>query len=135
MSYLFVSQLLELTHKKVCREYLEYVWKRKFDWDEQKTKSWLVENQQQLEQNEAEWKEEKNYRLNIIKKYLYNEETSKEIKPNDSTDDNITGIRYIDNQVVTTKGEKYVIKKEGEEWDGGSRGKVKTKGKRGKGFV
>ncbi|GIL70269.1 hypothetical protein Vretifemale_1098 [Volvox reticuliferus] len=44
-------------------------------------------------------------------------------------------VRYLDGRVVTTKGEKFIIEKTGEEWDGGSRGKVYTKGKRGKGFV
>jgi len=34
--------------------------------------------------------------------------------------------------VVSTKGERYVVEKEGEEWDGGSKGKVITR--RGKGF-
>lgn len=43
-------------------------------------------------------------------------------------------IRYHDGQVVSTKGEKYVVQKLTEDWDGGSRGKVYTKGKRGKGF-
>eukprot|EP00877_Chromochloris_zofingiensis_P001170 jgi/Chrzof1/11053/Cz05g21250.t1 len=43
-------------------------------------------------------------------------------------------VRYRDGQIATSKGEKYVIEKIGEEWDGGSKGKVYTKGKRGKGF-
>ncbi|KAI7841164.1 hypothetical protein COHA_005130 [Chlorella ohadii] len=42
--------------------------------------------------------------------------------------------RYRDGALVSTRGEKFVIEK-GPEWDGGSRGKVYTKGKRGKGFV
>ena len=37
--------------------------------------------------------------------------------------------------VVTSKGDKYVCEKLKEDWDGGSKGKVYTKGKRGKGFV
>ena len=43
-------------------------------------------------------------------------------------------LRYRDGRVVSTKGEKVIIEKVGEDWDGGSRGKVYTKGKRGKGF-
>lgn len=43
-------------------------------------------------------------------------------------------LRYRDGKVVTTKGEKVIVEKVGEDWDGGSRGKVYTKGKRGKGF-
>ena len=34
-------------------------------------------------------------------------------------------------QVTTTKGGSKYIVEEKEEWDGGSRGRVKTKGKRG----
>lgn len=44
-------------------------------------------------------------------------------------------VRYREGVAVRLgKGEKYVVEKVGEEWDGGSRGKVFTKGKRGKGF-
>mmetsp|Transcript_7136 Transcript_7136/g.12295 ORF Transcript_7136/g.12295 Transcript_7136/m.12295 type:complete len:300 (+) Transcript_7136:133-1032(+) len=45
-------------------------------------------------------------------------------------------VRYREGQVVASRGEKFVIEKSGlPEWDGGSTGKVKTKGKRGKGFA
>ena len=43
--------------------------------------------------------------------------------------------RYLDGQVVANKGEKFVVVEQKEEWDGGSRGRVKTKGKRGPGFA
>ena len=36
---------------------------------------------------------------------------------------------------MVSKGEKHVVTACKEEWDGGSSGKVITKGKRGKGFV
>ena len=36
---------------------------------------------------------------------------------------------------VRPRREKYVVVDEKEEWDGGSRGRVKTKGKRGPGYV
>lgn len=42
-------------------------------------------------------------------------------------------LRYRDGVVVATKGEKFIVEKE-PEWDGGSRGKVKSKGKRGVGW-
>lgn len=45
-----------------------------------------------------------------------------------------TGVRYLDGQVIATKGERHVVVQETTEWDGGSTGKVITKGKRGKGF-
>lgn len=45
-------------------------------------------------------------------------------------------IRFRDGQIVSRKGEKVIYEKDPwEDYDGGSRGKVKTKGKRGKGFV
>jgi len=47
-----------------------------------------------------------------------------------------TQVRYHDGVPVhMRKGQKYVVENLKEEWDGGSRGKVKTKGKRGKGFA
>lgn len=45
-----------------------------------------------------------------------------------------SAVRFRDGAVVTTKGEKYITEKK-EEWDGGSRGRVKSKGKRGVGWV
>ncbi|MEW5299715.1 MAG: hypothetical protein WDW36_002704 [Sanguina aurantia] len=44
-------------------------------------------------------------------------------------------VRYREGQAVTSKGEKFIVEKLKEDWDGGSTGKVYTKGKRGKGFV
>ena len=45
-------------------------------------------------------------------------------------------VRYRDSQIVTRTGDRAAQPKvEVEEYDGGSRGRVKTKGKRGKGFV
>lgn len=49
----------------------------------------------------------------------------------------MTGVRYRDGMVVQakdTQGGKYLVEQK-EEWDGGSKGKVITKGKRGKGYV
>jgi len=44
-------------------------------------------------------------------------------------------IRYLDGKVVATNGAKYIEIQQKEEWDGGSRGRVKTKGKRGTGWA
>ncbi|KAH9252967.1 hypothetical protein BASA81_009123 [Batrachochytrium salamandrivorans] len=44
-------------------------------------------------------------------------------------------LRFLDNKVVSTKGEKYIEIKDKEDWDGGSRGRIKTKGKRGPGYA
>lgn len=43
-------------------------------------------------------------------------------------------VRYRDGVVVSTKGDKYIVEKS-PEWDGGSRGRVKLKGKRGVGWA
>mgnify|MGYP000088145909 CR=1 FL=1 len=51
----------------------------------------------------------------------------------EKTDDN-SKIRYIDGQVVSRTGQKTIVFDDTLEWDGGSRGKVKSKGKRGKGY-
>jgi hypothetical protein len=44
-------------------------------------------------------------------------------------------VRFRDGVVASTKGQKFIIESTKEEWNGGSSGKVYTKGKRGKGFV
>lgn len=44
--------------------------------------------------------------------------------------------KYLDGQAISVKnGEKHVVVNQKEDWDGGSTGKVYTKGKRGKGYV
>ena len=43
-------------------------------------------------------------------------------------------LRFRDGKVVATNGAKFIIESLQEEWDGGSRGRVKTKGKRGTGW-
>ena len=45
------------------------------------------------------------------------------------------GVRYRDGFAVASKGEKHIEVPGKEEWNGGSSGKVYTKGKRGKGIV
>ncbi len=49
--------------------------------------------------------------------------------------DGVRKERYLDGRLVSTRGEKFITQTTGEEWDGGSTGKVITKGKRGRGFV
>ena len=46
-----------------------------------------------------------------------------------------SGIRYLNSKIVSTKGEKYIVENTTPDWDGGSRGRIKTKGKRGPGYV
>jgi len=47
----------------------------------------------------------------------------------------VPAVRYHNGAVVSRKWEKYVVTDEAEAWDGGSKGKVFTEGKRGKGVV
>lgn len=44
-------------------------------------------------------------------------------------------VRYRDGMPVANKGEKYIVQTVKEDWDGGSSGKIYTKGKRGKGVA
>jgi len=44
-------------------------------------------------------------------------------------------VRFLDGKVVSRSGEKFTVVSEPKEWDGGSRGRVKTKGKRGPGYL
>lgn len=134
MAFLFVNELSELTNKVVCREFLEYVWKKQHDWDENSTKQWLIDNANQLKELESEWKAKKEEKRQLLNRYIYDEPVSKVLTPYTSNEAP-SKIRYIDNQIATSKGEKYITEKVGEEWNGGSKGKVYTKGKRGKGYI
>lgn len=66
-----------------------------------------------------------------IKVNTSNTSSSGQQPPSSSSDK----VRYREGVVVSRKNEKYIIEKVGEDWDGGSKGKVYTKGKRGKGFI
>lgn len=48
----------------------------------------------------------------------------------------ILQIRYLDDHIVSYKGEKSItVHRAADDYDGGSKGKVMTKGKRGPGFI
>ena len=56
-------------------------------------------------------------------------------KPKTNNNTSESKVRYLDGKVVATNGAKYIEVSTKEDWDGGSRGRVKTKGKRGPGWV
>lgn len=113
---------------------------------------WLMD-QENLAQSEASWhacqeqkqrdaaeaaRKEKEHRKQLLAKYhLQAVGTSASTEPKQARQapKSKNQLRYREGQVVTAKGEKYVVEKSGQEWDGGSKGKVVTKGKRGKGIV
>lgn len=66
-----------------------------------------------------------------VKKSKLKPKQNKAKKP---TIDAASKIRFIDNEIVSRTGAKSIIIDDTVEWDGGSRGKVKSKGKRGIGF-
>lgn len=133
-----ITTLHNITNGIVSQEYIKYMYKNKYDMKIEETANWIVESisNDTLKEQEKEWKEERRKRLEFAERVGVEtpklSKTSIIYKPNE--EDQPKKIRYHDNNIVTTKGEKYVLEKK-EEWDGGSRGKVKTKGKRGKGFV
>lgn len=132
----FLVQKLWLDVDGIVRQdYVEYVWKRMCDRDEDQAREWLTANKDGLKEMEAQWREKKKEREALVNMYCF-EENGKDkpvVLPNQQEPE--TKVRYLNGQVVSTKGEKFIVEKTDKEWDGGSRGKVYTKGKRGKGFV
>lgn len=107
---------------------------------EEKQSIWEMEQKQQLQIADAE--EHMEIKKKIVGKYYLEAVSLDNGKKTDSNkpfliikDDQQKKSRFRDGVVVSTKGQKYVVEKESEEWDGGSKGKVYTKGKRGKGFI
>ncbi|KAL0049441.1 hypothetical protein WJX82_002527 [Trebouxia sp. C0006] len=113
---------------------------------------WLMD-QEDLSKSETSWhacqeqkqrdaaeaaRKEKEHRKQLVAKYhLQAVGTSAPTEPKQARQapKSKNQVRYREGQVVTAKGEKYVTERSGQEWDGGSKGKVVTKGKRGKGIV
>lgn len=138
-SSLVVEQLRTLVDFVISSEYTDYVWKRMHDRDTQQASNWLLDHQTQLRTLEEAWRTERKEHRTLASRH---EDASPPLsaappKPYQPLEITTSKIRYLDDQVISTKGERYVLqdKNKKPEWDGGSRGKVKTKGKRGKGFV
>jgi len=77
------------------------------------------------------------YHLQPIPSSTINGKASSRMKvslyEDDEKDSSKGRVRFRENVVVSNKGEKYIVEKP-PKWDGGSRGKVKSKRKGGKGF-
>lgn len=135
MSTFILEQLSCLVNRIVQKDYLEHVWKRMHDRDVEKASNWLLDHMDELPTLEKEWKQEKMERLGMLERFtaLDTHTITRHIP---MTEDAAPAkIRYLNGEVVSSKGEKFIVQSKKEEWDGGSRGKVKTKGKRGKGYV
>jgi len=61
--------------------------------------------------------------------------TLRRMKRQQQADRAANQLRYLDGKVVSRKGERFTVIDETVEWNGGSKGRVITKGKRGPGFV
>lgn len=107
MSYLFINQLYDLCNKSITRDYLEFIWKKKFDWDETKVTDWLVDNLEKVKEDEKEWKEKKREFKIISEKYMVSDKSPQIIQPYDSKD-KVSKIRYVNDRIVSSKGDKYI---------------------------
>ncbi|GFR43590.1 hypothetical protein Agub_g4687 [Astrephomene gubernaculifera] len=158
-----VQELAALCSGAASEEFLQYTLERKFGGSAEAVAAWLLDSEPgELEAAQEEWQELRERELReqeearllkernkqqILQKFdLRPVPESKDPKKqgkggpaldvwNDKQQPQQPKVRYLDGRVVSTKGEKFIIEKDGEDWDGGSRGKVYTKGKRGKGFV
>lgn len=134
-----VDKLWNLAGCSVSADFIRHIWKKECDMDTDVAANMILDMiaQNELKDKETSWKEEKRSRMQFVDRVGYETPSMKAnvvpfTKP---MQENNGKIRYLDGEVVTTKGEKYVLTEKKQEWDGGSRGRVKTKGKRGKGFV
>ncbi|KAK9808831.1 hypothetical protein WJX72_004560 [[Myrmecia] bisecta] len=153
-----LDTLQELCPESILRPFLSHVLRERSDCDVQKAAQWLVECED-VEQRQEQWlaaqrrvQEEKEAtsraeqasRKHLLAKYMLQSYSSaagpkKSAAPLTAwSSDNANQqhkARYRDGKLVTTRGDKFVIEDLSTSWDGGSKGKVVTKGKRGKGYV
>lgn len=123
-----------MTDSKVSREFLRHIWKHECNMDMDKAANYILDcvADKSLLDKEVEWRNERHQQHEFVSQYGYETPRTSEVyKPPKEVEKRV---RFRDNEVVTLKGEKYILEKP-KEWDGGSRGKVKTKGKRGKGYA
>ncbi|EFJ50928.1 hypothetical protein VOLCADRAFT_88352 [Volvox carteri f. nagariensis] len=160
-----VKELEALCSGAVSTEFLDYALECKFHFNAEALAAWLLDSDRtELQRTEAQWEEQRRKGLQDDEAARLLKERNKQLilqkfdlrpvaQPTDPKKGGKGGlplelwtakqdqqaqkpkVRYLDGRVVSTKGEKFIIEKTSEEWDGGSRGKVYTKGKRGKGFI
>lgn len=138
MSTITIHRLLALVNNAIHQDYAEYVWKRLHDRDTDKASNWLLDNLDNLPDLERQWREIRKDNRTITDRYTSCSASIQNVPPTpyQPMSTSTTNVRYLHGEVVSHKGERYIMQKDNkEEWDGGSRGKVKTKGKRGKGFA
>mmetsp|Transcript_21502 Transcript_21502/g.31218 ORF Transcript_21502/g.31218 Transcript_21502/m.31218 type:complete len:375 (-) Transcript_21502:63-1187(-) len=136
---------------KFCRNILEtgqFLLENSTDDDIERLRSALTEHEEKLKNDAAEKRRrDREMKNSIFRRYGeqvvhtnkvtkhqarsgVTEVAYKRVAPGNSK------IRYRDGKVASTKGEKIIVEKNPkDDYDGGSRGRVKTKGKRGPGFV
>jgi len=110
-------------------------------------KDWLAAQQLERERKAAEQKEQARINKQLLNRFQYEPVPPAKTgakAPKRGGDlrmwepQEVSGrgqVRYHNGAIVSRRGEKYVVENLKEEWDGGSSGKVYTKGKRGKGYV
>ncbi|GLC45059.1 hypothetical protein PLESTB_001464200 [Pleodorina starrii] len=159
-----LGELEALCLGAVSEDFLLYALERKFQGNAEALASWLLDSERpELQSAKAEWEAQRQRELQEEEAARLLKERNKQhilqkfdlrpvAEPKDPKKAAKSGpslevwtdkqqqaqkpkVRYLDGRVVSTKGEKFIVEKTGEEWDGGSRGKVYTKGKRGKGFM
>lgn len=117
-------------------EFIRHVWVTVHGRDMDAAANWLIDNSAVLQEKEAEWRSSRRERALLVARVGHETPTlAKTTNVYRPPIEESSGIRYRDGAVVASRGEKYIEVKESKEWDGGSRGRVKSKGKRGKGWT
>ncbi|KAF6258960.1 hypothetical protein COO60DRAFT_1638700 [Scenedesmus sp. NREL 46B-D3] len=132
-----VLQLLD--NVSVSHQFLAYMLQHRFGGDVQAAADWLLECPDLLARQEGwqeqQQEEQQRFDLQVVPNVTAKPKHGVDLLPAPKKGDQQQGkVRYRDGQVVSCKGDKYIIEKVGDEWDGGSKGKVYTKGKRGVGY-
>ncbi|PNH10884.1 hypothetical protein TSOC_002378 [Tetrabaena socialis] len=157
-----VRELSALCSGRLCLGFLQYALECRFTGSLEAMASFLLDSDdRELKASEAEWQEtclqdererartqllEVRNKQQILQKFdLRPVPQAKDPRKHSSKSEPLmithkssgkeSKVRYLEGRIVSQKGEKFIIEKTAEEWDGGSRGKVFTKGKRGKGFT
>lgn len=131
---------------------LVYIMSKVVFGDVEDTARWILDNgfprarelkaadeKRRNEEKEREVEAERQARERVVRRFDERPESSEDklvrernMKPTVTSE---SKIRYRDGKVVATNGAKYIEVDVKEPWDGGSKGRIKTKGKRGPGWV
>ena len=116
------DRLYAMAGGRISKQYVRQIWTHECDRDSERAANWIADHMDTLQQEEAEWREKKKEVLQYVERYGCGQDRAH--VPNQKVMGEEKKVRYINNDIVTTKGERFIMEKTGK-----SKGKKKSNNK------